>query len=118
MAEHNVFGDIGEEAATRYLIRKGYTILERNWRSISGYELDIIARRDAQLVVVEVKTRRDEHYATALEAVDYTKREHIRRATLSYLNFRNLRLPVRYDIITVIGDVDHLHVAHYEGAFE
>ena len=52
---HNELGKWGEEYAANYLEKKGYELLERNW-FFNKAELDIIARKDDQLVVVEVKT--------------------------------------------------------------
>ena len=50
-------GYAGEEHASRYLMQKGYLILERNWRS-GRNEVDIIAKDAYGLVIVEVKTRK------------------------------------------------------------
>ncbi len=45
----------GEEAAVRFLERRGYWILDRNWSCFAG-EADIVARDGDTLVFVEVKT--------------------------------------------------------------
>jgi putative endonuclease len=50
-------GDRGEEIALRYLLRKGYSLVERNYRTRYG-ELDLILRHENTLVFVEVKLRR------------------------------------------------------------
>ena len=49
MATHNLLGQIGEEEACRFLIRKGYTLLERNWR-VGHLELDIIAECYGEII--------------------------------------------------------------------
>ena len=72
MAEHNDLGKEGEDEAVRYLTEKGYCILHRNWRR-GRNELDIIATKDGQLVFVEVKTRRNETYGHAEDAVNDRK---------------------------------------------
>ena len=51
MAAHNEFGLEGEDKAVNYLIREGYLILDRNWKS-GHKELDIVAEKDGMLVVV------------------------------------------------------------------
>ena len=51
------FGRRGEDAACSYLLRHGYSIVERNYRCRRG-EIDIIAAKDGGAVFVEVKTRR------------------------------------------------------------
>lgn len=57
MAEQNDLGRDGEARARDYLIRQGYTILHTNWRW-HHYELDIVAVKEKELVVVEVKPAR------------------------------------------------------------
>ena len=56
MAEHNELGKQGEQVAVDYLLEKGYEILERNYQARKA-EIDIIAKKDNWLIVVEVKTR-------------------------------------------------------------
>ena len=56
MAEHNDLGKQGEALAVEFLQKNGYTILETNW-TFQKAEVDIIARKNNFLAVVEVKTR-------------------------------------------------------------
>ena len=56
MAIHNALGKAGEDAAAAYLERNGYEIRDRNWRK-NHLELDIVATKDNELIIVEVKTR-------------------------------------------------------------
>ena len=56
MARHNDLGILGEQLAVEYLIKKGYVILEKNFR-FEKHEIDIIAKDKQVLIVVEVKTR-------------------------------------------------------------
>jgi putative endonuclease len=56
MAEHNDLGKQGEALAVEFLQKNGYTILETNW-TFQKAEVDIIARKNNVLAVVEVKTR-------------------------------------------------------------
>ena len=58
MAEHNELGTWGETLAAEYLEKKGYQILERDWKS-GHRDLDIIAMDGDTMVIVEVKTRRN-----------------------------------------------------------
>ena len=51
MAEHNDLGKSGENAAVAYLEQKGYLIRDRNWRR-GHFELDIVAAKDNELIVV------------------------------------------------------------------
>ncbi len=54
MAKHNELGKAGENAAVTYLEQQGYCIRDRNWRK-GHFELDIVAAKDNELIVVEVK---------------------------------------------------------------
>ena len=68
MAKHNELGKEGENAAAEYLMSKGYSIRHRNWHS-GKRELDIVAQKDGELIVVEVKTRRNEEFGKPEEAI-------------------------------------------------
>ena len=76
MAAHNELGTWGEQCAVEYLRRKGYVILERDWKS-GHRDLDIIAFDGATMVFVEVKTRRNRMFADPEMAVDYVIRGRI-----------------------------------------
>ena len=104
MAEHHALGQWGEEVAADYLRRKGYTIVERNWKS-GHRDLDIIAwDEDGQtLVFVEVKTRRNRMYTNPEEAVNHQKMYHLRKAANHYVKYRRLDCNLRFDVITVVG---------------
>lgn len=54
MSAHNILGKAGEDAAAKYLEQNGYTIRDRNWRK-NHLELDIVADKDKELIIVEVK---------------------------------------------------------------
>ena len=72
MAAHNALGKAGEDAAMAYLEHNGYTIRHRNWRK-NRLELDIVAVKDEQLIVVEVKTRSNTDYVEPQDAVNWQK---------------------------------------------
>jgi len=116
MASHNTLGAWGEECAARYLMQKGYTLHEMNWR-INHLEIDIIAEWFGEMVFVEVKTRNDEFYRDAKDAVNLEKQENIIKVAQSYMNLQKLDSPFRYDIITIIGSPDNYEIRHYRNAF-
>lgn len=117
-------GDYGEKAAVRYLRRKFYRILERNYSTGHG-EIDIIAKKKGHIVFCEVKTRKDspcsiERYGRAARAVNYEKRQHIRYAAKEYLRNHNTDLIPRIDIIEVYFSPDNIRkhrIVHIESAF-
>ena len=86
MAQHNQLGKTGEERAAEYLISKGYIIRDINWRS-GKMELDIVAYRDKTLVVVEVKTRKNNEFLRPEEAVTLRKIKNIIQATDAYISY-------------------------------
>jgi putative endonuclease len=101
MASHNILGQIGEEEACRFLIRKGYTLLDRNWR-IGHYEIDIIAEWYGEIIFVEVKTRSNEDFAPALAAVDEEKLQNLRLAAGHYLHIHSLFYAIHSHIDNII----------------
>src|SRR5690554_4898787 len=76
-------GKRGEALAKAFLQQKGWTILATNWRSRIG-ELDIVATApdEPYLVIVEVRTKRNNTYGTAAESVNYRKQQKVRRLGL------------------------------------
>ena len=91
-------GVFGEDAACEYLEDNDYEILERNFSLKTG-EIDIIAEKDGCTVFVEVKTRKNNLYGEPSEAVNWKKREHIRRTALLYID--SLDVDMRFDVIEV-----------------
>lgn len=117
MADKDERGRAGEARAARYLQARGYTVLDRNWRCPRG-ELDIVAARGADLVVVEVKTRRTEWFGHPFEAVDARKRARLWRVSCAWITAhpgqaRHRRL--RIDVIGITGeDPDTAILEHLE----
>lgn len=117
MARHIELGRLGEEEATLYLARNHYTILDRNAR-IGHLEIDIIAERWGEVVFVEVKTRSDETFRPALEAVTPLKKARLSEAAVAYLQLHRLDCsPFRFDIITLVGSQPPFRLTHYEDAY-
>lgn len=116
MAQHNTLGQRGELEAVRHLMHAGYTLHERNWRS-GRLEVDIIAEWYGEMVFVEVKTRSDEAYMPATEAVNADKKQNLLQAARAYMAQNALDLPYRFDIITVVGHEAPFRVEHHINAF-
>lgn len=94
-------GDAGEACAARWLEGKGYEVVTRNFLCHGG-ELDIVARKDGELVFVEVKTRGNREFGGPAEAVDARKRGRMVRAAEVYLLRFGTRPPVcRFDVVEV-----------------
>lgn len=116
MATHNALGKAGEDAAAAFLERNGYTICHRNWRK-NRLELDIVAVKDEQLVVVEVKTRSNTEYIEPQDAVNWQKIRHIVIAADAYIKHFDIDFPVRFDIITAVGEAGAFRIEHLKDAF-
>ena len=92
---------MGEEHACRELLRRGYTILARRYRSRYG-EIDIIARDGEALVFVEVKTRSTERFGSPLEAVTPAKQRKVIRMAADYVGRSRLfTVACRFDVVGV-----------------
>jgi putative endonuclease len=115
-------GAAGERLAAEHLRRRGFRILERNYRTRWG-ELDIVAYDGRVLAFCEVKTRRaGGSRGAALEAVGPRKQSRLRRMAGCWLAERSdhPRAPVlRMDAIGVTVDAAGRLVSleHLEGAF-
>ena len=117
MNELQKFGKNGENIATNYLQNKGYIIRDRNWR-FHRIELDIIAETEVYLVVVEVKTRRNDTFCHPSSAVNHSKIKHIVNATQAYVFKHNIHKDIRFDIISIIPTLDgKFEIEHQEDAF-
>lgn len=106
MAEKDERGRAGEERATRHLQAHGYTVLDRNWRCGAG-ELDIVAARAGELVVVEVKTRRTEWFGHPFSAIDRRKRDRLWRVACAWIVAHPdaaRRRTLRLDVIGITGE--------------
>jgi putative endonuclease len=94
-------GQMGQEAAERFLKRKGLLLLERNFRTRRG-EIDLIMRDQATVVFVEVKTRSSHAFGTPLAAVDPEKQRRLSVLALHYLQRQRLsHIPARFDVVGV-----------------
>lgn len=103
MPSKQVVARTGEEIAVSFLKRKGYQILERNWRSKQWGEIDVIATENGQLVFVEVKTRIGDRFGYPEEAIDERKLHALKRAGRFYQESHpSTPEALRIDVIAVI----------------
>lgn len=116
MKPSNDLGQQGESIAIHYLLNKGYTILEKNYR-IGKIEIDIIAEKDHQIVVVEVKARESSIHGSPEEAVDDKKENFLLFGLEHYLLKYELECEARIDIIAIeFHRGQHFELRHHEGA--
>ena len=116
MGEHYELGKRGEEEAVKYLEQKGFFIMHRNWHS-GRKELDIVARDGEEVVFIEVKTRRNTNFGLPEDAIDYKKIRHIVTSADAYIRRYAVDLPIRFDIITIVGTEPPFEIGHIPDAF-
>ncbi|GAB3246579.1 YraN family protein [Larkinella harenae] len=116
MAQHNDTGRQGEDEAIRYLQRKGYDILERNYRHQHA-EIDLIAQLGKLMVFVEVKTRSNTRFGNPETFVNYTKARLVMKAAEHYLFAKDWPYDVRFDVVAVTVLPDQIAINHIEDAF-
>jgi putative endonuclease len=97
-------GNFGEDVAATYLQRQGHQIVARGWRCRYG-ELDLITRDGAELVFVEVRTRRASDFGTAEESISAAKQARLVRLAYAYLEATGAaEQPWRIDVLAVALD--------------
>lgn len=106
------YGAWGEEMAVAHLISAGYQVLERNWRA-GHLEIDIIAKTGETLVIVEVKSRKNNTFGEPEIFVNKRKQGFLIKAANHYVLEKNLELEVRFDIVAVTDT----NILHLERAF-
>jgi putative endonuclease len=116
MAEHNDLGKLGEELAVDYLEKNGYEILETNW-TFQKAEVDIIAKKDAILAVIEVKTRSSLEYGLPQDFVKPKKIQLLVKAINEYVTQNDIDVDVRFDIVAIHKENNEFILEHIEDAF-
>lgn len=116
MAEHNELGKTGEELALDYLEKKGFQILETNWK-FGKLEIDIIALTKKYLVVIEVKTRSTAAFGEPQIFIDHHKQRFLIKAAQNYVERHRIEQEVRFDIISIILNAQKFEITHLEDAF-
>ena len=110
-------GKRGEDLAVALLTKKGYEILERNWRS-RLCEIDIIARHDGILIFVEVKTRSQNPYYRPENVITGQQWNRIAEAGGAYMRKIDYDWEVRFDLVGITLYHDDTHVIkHFDDVF-
>lgn len=111
------WGKQAEAIVCEFMIAKGFTIRERNWRpQTSKSEIDIIAQKDDTLVFVEVKARSDRDIDPT-EALTPEKIKNVVRGANAYLNSLEYDFFYRFDVAAVNGNPDDYVLDYLEDAF-
>lgn len=120
MAEHNELGKKGEDLAVAFLLQDDYEILDRNW-IFQKAEIDIIAKKEKTLAIIEVKTRSNLDFGLPQDFVKPKKIQLLIKAVNAYINDRGKDfendVEVRFDIIAVHKNGETFAVEHLTDAF-
>lgn len=116
MGVHNQFGQLGEQKAAEYLLSKGYEIRHKNYRYLKA-EIDIIAQKDNDLIIVEVRSRSSEFHESIAQTIGKKKIKLLTMAANHYVEDNNLDVDLRFDIITILKKGEQFILEHLEDAF-
>jgi putative endonuclease len=121
MGRNNIVGAWGETVAAEFLKKKRYRLVACGYRSRFG-EIDLIVRDRHYLVFVEVKLRKSDQFALAMEFVDSRKQERIKKTALMYLSQYPTDLQPRFDVIEIYApqgiETPRPRIHHLEDAFQ
>lgn len=110
-------GKIGEFVAEKFLVKRGYKIIERNYRKKVG-EIDLIANYENYIIFIEVKLRSSISYGYPAEYVTKKKQEKITKVAYFYLNsLDDKNFDIRFDVIAIIKEGIKYHIEHIQDAF-
>lgn len=109
-------GDIGEKMAAEMLQKKGYLILEINYR-YKRSEIDLIAEHNDILVFIEVKTRKNSRFGYPEDFVNEKKAEMIITAAEHYVLEKEWKKDIRFDIVSILLGKKVQEIQHFEDAF-
>ena len=105
-------GQIGEDLVTKYLINKGFSILNKNYRYKKN-EIDIIAQKDDRICFIEVKKRKDNQFGFPETFVSEGQKSRIHIAAENFIIENNWEGKIRFDIAAVNED----NIEYFEDAF-
>jgi len=100
MAFHNQLGKEAEQMAVNYLLDNGYEILHCNWRH-SHYEIDIIAKKNDLLRIIEVKALKTSQLRFPEESVTKKKFKYLLKAADEFLFQNQEYRHVQFDILSI-----------------
>lgn len=109
-------GAFGESYALGYLRKKGYQVIQINYR-FKRNEVDIICKDGEQFVFVEVKARQTAEIGEPWRAVTKTKQRQIIKCAHNYLVENDIDKDSRFDVISIVHNNYGTRLEHIDDAF-
>ncbi|HXV27529.1 MAG TPA: YraN family protein [bacterium] len=111
-------GQRGEMIGWSYLLKKGYRILEKNYRCPLG-EIDVIAMKGRRVVFIEIKTRSHARFGRPEEAVHAAKQKKLIQLALWYMKQKKMEeTPCAFDVLAItLKDHEDPEIHLLEDAF-
>ncbi|WP_299112358.1 YraN family protein [uncultured Winogradskyella sp.] len=116
MAQHNELGKKGEQLAVDFLVKNNYEIVEQNYR-FEKAEVDIIAKKNDVLAIVEVKTRSTADFGNPQDFVKPKQIKNLVKAVDAYVIENDLNIEARFDIIAIVKAKNGYDIEHLKNAF-
>ena len=111
-------GKEGEDIALKYLLDRGYELLERNYRYRRG-EIDLIVRTATVIHFIEVKFRKNNRYGEPEDFVSQKQQGLIMEAADNFVLENEWKGDIRFDIIAIkmTGQSNKIEITHLKDAF-
>jgi putative endonuclease len=118
MMQKKELGKKGEEIALRFLKKRGYRVVEKNYVCKMG-EMDIIAREKDTWVFIEVKTRTSTLFGPPQLAVNSSKQRQLSKVALNYLKEKKLEdTKARFDVVAILLEEKREEIELIRDAFD
>ena len=116
-AARQAFGELGERIAERWLVRRGWRLVQRRFRS-GHRDIDLVVERDGTIAFVEVKARKGVEFGGPVQAVDHRKRRQLERSAMVWIDRHGREAEsYRFDVVGVLLSGATVRVCHVENAF-
>jgi putative endonuclease len=116
-AARQAFGELGERIAERWLLRRGWRVVQRRFRS-GRRDIDLVVERDGTVAFVEVKARKGAEFGGPVQAVNYRKRKQLERSAMAWIDRHGREAEsYRFDVVGVLLDGAEVRICHVENAF-
>ena len=116
-AARQAFGELGERIAERWLLRRGWRVVQRRFRS-GHRDIDLVVERDGIVAFVEVKARKGAEFGGPVQAVDHRKRRQLERSAMVWIDRHGRGAEsYRFDVVGVLVSGVTVRVCHVENAF-